>query len=236
MRLTVGPLSPGVYWRRRAAVAAVLVAVLFGFTTCATRNSDASSQSAAAKATASPGPSVTASPRAAQASASAAPVDSASPKAAAPDAVAPGAAAPAETVPDAKGGPAPMCTDHQLELTATLGSKAKTVRSGTMPKLHLIVRNTGATACRRDLGADEQELRVMDGTRRLWSSDDCQPLSGSAVWTLAPGAKRTYTLTWSGKDSTPGCTEVRKRVEPGRYDLVARLSTMMSDRTTFTIV
>jgi hypothetical protein len=236
MRLTVGPLSPGVYWRRRAAVAAVLMAVLFGFTTCATRNSDASSRSAAAKATTSPAPSETAAPRAVQASTSATPVDPAStPTVAAPGAGAPAAAVPDAPVPNAKGA-APMCTDDQLELTATLGSKAKSVRSGTMPKLHLIVRNAGATPCRRDLGADEQELRVMDGTRRLWSSDDCQPLTGSAVWTLAPGAKRTYTLTWSGKDSTPGCTQVRRRLEPGRYDLVARLSTMMSDRTTFTIV
>jgi hypothetical protein len=126
-----------------------------------------------------------------------------------------------------------MCTDDQLDLTAKMQSR--TVEYGTMPKLQLVVRNTGDVACRRDLGANEQELRVMDGTRRVWSSDDCQPLRGSSVWTLAPGAKRTYTLTWSGKDSTPGCTEVRKRVEPGDYDVVARLSELMSERVTFTI-
>ena len=127
-----------------------------------------------------------------------------------------------------------MCTNDQLELTASLTPRA--VPSGTMPKLHLSVRNTSTSACRRDLGANQQELRVMDGTRRLWSSDDCYPLRGSAVWTLAPGAKRTYTLTWAAKDSVPGCAEARKRLEPGRYDLVARVGTLIGERTEFSIV
>jgi hypothetical protein len=56
------------------------------------------------------------------------------------------------------------------------------------------------------------------------------------VWTLAPGAKRTYTLTWAGKDSVPGCAEARKRLEPGRYDLVARVGTLIGERTEFSIV
>jgi hypothetical protein len=104
-----------------------------------------------------------------------------------------------------------------------------------MPRVHLVVRNIGSVTCQRDVGANEQELRVMSGTQRVWSSDDCQPLRGSSVRSLAPGGERVYTLTWSGKDSTPGCTQARKRVQPGQYELVARLGTLMSPRTAFTI-
>jgi hypothetical protein len=105
-----------------------------------------------------------------------------------------------------------------------------------MPRLRLEIRNTGSVACRRDVGADEQELLVMVGTRRIWSSDDCQPLEGKSVRTLAPGEKRVYTITWSGKDSVPGCAQVRTRVEPGRYEVMARLGSLQSERATFTIV
>jgi hypothetical protein len=104
-----------------------------------------------------------------------------------------------------------------------------------MPKLHLTVTNTGQAACRRDVGADAQELRIMDGTRRVWSSDDCEPLHGTSVRTLYPGVPRAYTVTWSGKDSMPGCSAARTRVQPGTYDLVARLGSLTSERTSFRI-
>jgi hypothetical protein len=198
--MTVGPLPPAVYWRRRGAVGAALLAVFLGFTTC-TAGSDAASPAAQ-------GPSLSPSP-------TPTPVPSASPSAL------------AQAQP---GGP---CTDEQLSLTAV--PARSTYRSGTMPRLRLVIQNVGSASCRRDVGADEQELRVMAGTRRVWSSDDCQPLQGTSLRTLAAGEKRTYTLTWSGKDSVPGCGEVRTRVEPGRYEVQARLGSLLSERTAFTI-
>ncbi|HEV7826083.1 MAG TPA: hypothetical protein VGP02_14365 [Mycobacteriales bacterium] len=203
MRMTVGPLPPAVYWRRRAALAAALLAVLLGFTTCTAGGSDASSDQPA--------------PTRAARSASPAPV---TPPPARPTAI-------------AQAKPGGTCTGQQLSLTAAPTRTA--YRSGTMPKLRLVIQNVGSVACQRDLGADEQELRVMAGTRRVWSSDDCQPLQGRSVRTLAPGEKRTYTLTWSGKDSVPGCAEARTRVQPGRYEVVARLGSLQSERTPFTI-
>jgi hypothetical protein len=225
MKMTVGPLPPAVYWRRRAAVGAVLIAILLGFTTCQGGDSGGSSAAARSKSTPSPSSKSTASPTP-SASTSAGPrAGSASPIA---------APAPATPREPAAAGTAPDCADADLRLTASLDRA--TAAYGSMPKVHLTVSNAGSAACRRDVGANAQELRVMAGTRRLWSSDDCQPLRGTSVRTLQPGEKRVYTVTWSGKDSTPGCREARTRVSPGTYQLVARLDSLVSESASFRIV
>jgi hypothetical protein len=225
MKMTVGPLPPVVYWRRRAAIGAVLIAILLGFATCRGGGSDAAQTAGQAKPSASPTVGVTP---------SGAP-SSAAPGAAGPVAPAPreSTSAPATQNAPAAGGTAPDCTDADLRLTASLDRAA--VSYGSMPKVYLTVRNAGSAACRRDVGANAQELRVMDGSRRLWSSDDCQPLRGNSVRTLQPGEKRVYTVTWSGKDSTPGCKQARTRVSPGTYQLLARLDTLVSERVAFRI-
>jgi hypothetical protein len=227
MKLTVGPLPPAVYWRRRAALGAALLAVLLGFTTCVAGGSDAAPTKAAPKQTASSAVPVRSAAPAVAASPSSSPAGSPTPAAAAPAAIAPAPVAPRT------GGGVPRCADADLRLLATLDRTSWP--SGSMPKVHLVVRNIGSVTCQRDLGANEQELRVMAGTRRVWSSDDCQPLRGSSMRSLSPGSERTYTLTWSGKDSTPGCAQTRTRVEPGQYGLLARLGTLVSARTPFSI-
>jgi hypothetical protein len=228
MKMTVGPLPPAVYWRRRAAVGSVLIAILLGFATCQAGGSDptpAASRSTPSpaptrNAAVAPSPSASGSPAPAQAQAPAAGGGSTS-----QDAPAPQNAPAAGAVPD--------CTDTDLRLVGSL--ERGTVAYGSMPKLQLTISNTRSAACRRDVGANAQELRVMDGTRRLWSSDDCQPLRGTSVRTLQPGEKRVYTVTWSGKDSTPGCKDARSRVAPGTYRLIARLDTLVSEPVTFRI-
>jgi hypothetical protein len=228
MKMTVGPLPPAVYWRRRAAVGAVLIAILLGIATCQAGGD--STTSTASRSTPTPTPSPTGSTPSAGTTPSAAPAPSrTAPTRAAAPAPAP---APAPQNAPATGG-TPACADADLQLLASL--ERKNVAYGSMPKLHLTVRNTGSEACRRDVGANAQELLVMDGTRRLWSSDDCQPLRGTSVRTLQPGEKRVYTVTWSGKDSTPGCKAARTRVSPGTYHLMARLDSLASERVSFRI-
>jgi hypothetical protein len=229
--MTVGPLPPAVYWRRRAAVGAALIAILLGFATCQAGGSDATSTASRSKAT--PSPSARTTPAATPTTTpSTTPTRTTSTSAPAPASAPASTTAPAPQNAPATGG-TPDCADADLQLVASL--ERKTVAYGSMPKLHLTVRNTGSAACRRDVGANAQELLVMDGTRRLWSSDDCQPLRGTSVRTLQPGEKRVYTVTWSGKDSTPGCKAARTRVSPGTYHLMARLDSLASERVSFRI-
>jgi hypothetical protein len=226
MKMTVGPLPPAVYWRRRAAVGSVLVAILLGFATCQAGGSDPTS--AASRSTPSPAPTR---------SAVVSPMPSASSSPSAAQVPAAGGGDTAQDAPAPQNAPAtggtPDCTDTDLEVVGSLDRGP--VAYGSMPKLHLAIRNTRSTACRRDVGANAQELRVMDGARRLWSSDDCQPLRGTSVRTLQPGEKLVYTVTWSGKDSTPGCKDARTRVAPGTYQLIARVDTLVSEPVPFRI-
>jgi hypothetical protein len=230
MKMTVGPLPPAVYWRRRAAVGALLMAILLGFATCRSAGSDATP--AASRST--PTPTGSAGPSAAPSTPA---PGSPAPSSPAPARAATGSAPTSPVGPATQNAPAtggiPDCTDAALRVVASLDGSP--VAYGSMPRLHLTVSNAGTVACRRDVGADAQELRVMDGTRRLWSSDDCQPLRGTSVRTLQPGEKRVYTVTWSGKDSTPGCRQARTRVAPGTYQLIARVDTVVSARTSFRI-
>lgn len=119
---------------------------------------------------------------------------------------------------------APLCADSAL--TVTTSTDAATYPVGTSPRLSLIVTNTGPRPCRRDLGGGAVELVVLSGADRIWSSDDCNPSSGSDLVLLAPGKARTTTLSWSGRRSRPGCTGTREQAQPGTYRVTGRAGTL----------
>jgi len=56
------------------------------------------------------------------------------------------------------------------------------------------------------------------------------PLGRRDPQVLAPGATRSFSVTWSGLSSQPRCVGQRTRVGPGTYQLVARVGTLVSRR------
>jgi hypothetical protein len=237
MKATVGPLPPAVYWQRRAALLAALVFILVMFATCALSGSGGAANRNAAIGSSSPSPSAT----------ETGPLQDGTPEHPflnSPDPIAtgsptPSAASPSPQVPASPvSSPSPQvpvrtCVDADLALSAALSAPAW--KAGTMPHMELIVRNTSKVSCTRDLGATQQELRVMQGAARIWSSDDCQPTSGVAQKVLAPGQAQVFKLTWSGKSSVPNCAKPRVQSRAGSYQLFARLGTLLSRPTPFTI-
>ena len=111
---------------------------------------------------------------------------------------------------------------------------ARSYKVGSRPRLSLVVRNTGAVACRRDVGSGALELLVISGSDRIWSSDDCS--NGRAVnpVLLGPGASRAVRLSWSGRRSAPGCPGTRTQTTAGTYRVVARVGTLRREGATFT--
>jgi hypothetical protein len=99
----------------------------------------------------------------------------------------------------------------------------------------LTVQNVSTATCTRDLGAGQQEVLLYAGTTRLWSSNDCYPGGQRNVRPLTPGQRVTFSVTWSGLSSHPGCTGTRSRVRPGSYRLVGRLGTLASRPATLTL-
>ncbi len=214
MRLVVGPLPASVYWRRRALVlgGVALVVALIVYS-CATTG----------KTSATPGGSAT--PVAPPATSTPTPASS-------PTAV----VAPAG-VKSATPGPPPVvdaatCTDGELSVTA-VPAKTTTPR-GTELLIKLLIKNTSQRTCNRDIGPDQQELYVVVGTERVWSSDHCDGPTGSDQRSFPPGHERSYEVIWNGKSSS-SCSSTTKRTPDGpvpaagEYQLLGRVGTDISE-------
>lgn len=115
-----------------------------------------------------------------------------------------------------------LCTRQGLQLTTTVG--APTYPSGAKPILGLTVTNTGSAECTQDVSGSRQVFTVTSaGGRRIWSTSDCFPGTGTDVRTLQPGESLQYNIKWSGTSSQPGCTGDRAVVPAGTYRVTAAL-------------
>lgn len=243
MRLTVGPLPPAVYWRRRAVVlGAGLLFLIVLLYSCngSERNTGA---------TPGPGPSPTAS------AASAAPDPSGSvltPQSGKPPASpGSGGAGPGGTVGGPAGGGtgtteppgapvAPVvddgtCTDAEIQVTAV--ALPTTAQRGTVVTLQLKIKNKSQRTCSRDVGADLQELFIKSGAEKVWSSDTCGTGKGSDVQSFTPGFERLYELGWNGRDTSRCANGLAAGPYPpaGTYQLFARVGTKLSEPVKLTI-
>jgi hypothetical protein len=128
--------------------------------------------------------------------------------------------------------PADMCTDAEISVKAV---PAKTTMvAGTEVQITLLIKNISNRSCSRDVGADQQELRVVFGAEQIWSSDDCDGPTGTDVRTFPPNHERSYNAIWNGKSSST-CSTTAKRTPtgpapvPGEYQLIGRVGTDQSD-------
>jgi hypothetical protein len=238
MRLTVGPLPPAVYWRRRAVVLGAgflfLIVVLWSCSEPGTSGSPAGQD----KATTPPaGAQPTESVLTPQ---SGAPQGSDPPAGAGPAAADPqppaGDSPPAAgTVPDVLPPAAGSCTDAEISVVPV--PAVKSIRKGATVELQLKIRNTSNRTCNRDLGADLQELFVKVGAEKVWSSDTCGTAKGSSVVSLQPNVDHTYRADWNGnKDSKCANGLATGPVAaPGEYQVFGRLGTKHSDPVQLTV-
>jgi hypothetical protein len=216
MRLTVGPLPAAVYWRRRAVVliglAMVVLVVAYscggGDPTAEGPPSPSGSASASGAATRTPG-------------SSSAPSRPGTPTS---------TTRPAFTLP--AGGATGPCTDAEMAVTAAAADAS--VQRRRPVEVTIRIRNVSRRTCARDVGADVQELRILDGGTVIWSSDDCSPNKGRDVRSFPANREVSFTLTWTGRRSRTGagsvtCLDAAPAPEPAVYQLVARLDGKLSD-------
>jgi hypothetical protein len=229
MRLTVGPLPPAVYWRRRAVVlGSVLAFVLLLTYSCSGRsgadNRDKQAKETTSSAPAGSPPSATATPG--------------------PSVLAPTGPEPSFTPPvygsvespgdggagSASGTP---CVDSEIAVSPTMEVQA--VQQGTPVKFFIKIKNVSSRTCVRDVGSQMQELYVQQGGGKQWSSDLCENRGRTAdVVAFPAGHERSYSLTWDGKANAQGCAN-QPWLAKGTYQLVARVGTKISDPITFAI-
>lgn len=239
MRLTVGPLPPAVYWRRRAIVlGAVLVALFLVAQACMSASASSEGRSGGEAP-----PSGTPPPVAGQSSA---PPESpaGSPPAGQPVGQPddepggeddPEPVDPAEAPdPPAEGG----CADQDMLITAV--ADPDSFSQGDAARFTIRIRNDSAESCRRDIGGDRRELylRRGSGASKVWSSRECGAPTGTDVLELPPAFEREHYLVWNGRasDSCDDAGEAAGELVPaGEYELVARLGTAYSDPLPVTI-
>lgn len=127
-----------------------------------------------------------------------------------------------------------ICSDAAISVVATTGSPTFPV--GSQPLLGLTVTNVGSVPCVRDLSGPLQVFTVHTAQgKRVWSTADCFPGTGTDVRMLAPGGTVSYTIRWSGTNSQPGCTGQRTAVPAGNYTLTAAVGTATSKPKAFSI-
>ncbi|MEV6519395.1 hypothetical protein AB0M37_26820 [Micromonospora chalcea] len=239
MRLTVGPLPPAVYWRRRAVVlgAGLLFLIVLLYSCTGTdRNTGApgTDPSPTGSAGAEPGPSGSV--------------------------LTPQSGSPSPTPGDVGGGGAntgggnnngggtgnggangqPVsddgtCTDSELLVTPV--AAPATAQRGTVVTLRLKVKNVSNRTCNRDVGADLQELYLKAGAEKIWSSDTCGTGKGSDVQTFTPNFERSYELGWNGRVDNR-CANGLANGEfaaIGAYQVFARVGTKISEPVKLTI-
>lgn len=236
MRLTVGPLPPAVYWRRRAvvlgAVFLFLVVVFYSSWSSseepANKNASGQEQSSGGSAADSETPVGTEQPDP--------PGDSGDAGGAAPPHSEPSEAADVDDPPPA----APVsddgtCADDEISVTAV--AQPVSVGQGGAVDLQLKIKNNSDRTCSRDVGADLQELFLKAGAAKIWSSDSCGTAEGSDVQSFTPSSERSYRVTWNGNDDTrcQGGVAIGPEAPPGTYLVVARVGTKHSEPVELTV-
>ncbi len=213
-----GPLSPEIYWRRRAlaiGVAVVLIAVVVAIVVAVMSGSAGANTSNAAKKPAQSAQA--ANPEVKTQVEPPAGVD---------------AGQPPET-PTAAVQPPPVlnagddCPDSTLAVKGLTNAPQYAI--GDQPKFVMVVTNIGLVACKRDVGAAVLAAYVYSlDNKRLWSNLDCAPSNETLVKTFAPGEQVTTAVTWTGMGSAPHCPLPRPAIGPGTYNLVVQLGNLRS--------
>lgn len=230
----LGDLPPSVYWRRRLALLASVIALIALLVlTVRVLSSGGSEPSAGAGAGSTTAPAVhptthshtpshPVSPRSTKPASTA---STTSGSAVSPKSSGTGSAS--SSAPPAK------CTPSQLALSA--GSNESSYDVGQQPVLSIIVKNTSSEACVQDLADPQVILRVYNGESRVWGSHDCKIEPGTNDQTLMPGRAVRVSIVWSGLSSQPNNCANRQRVGAGTYTLYASLSGREGTAAQFTI-
>ncbi|MGC4798817.1 hypothetical protein ACLQ3H_32485 [Micromonospora saelicesensis] len=236
MRLTVGPLPPAVYWRRRAVVLGagfLFLIVLLYSCTGSGRSGDkepkaGGSPSATSAATSGPdGPVLTPQTGGPSSSASA---DS--------GATSPSPAITSNTPPlgvAAGSEDDGTCTDGEISVISS--ASPTSVQRGAVVQLQLRIKNTSDRTCSRNVGADVQEIFIKAGAEKVWSSDTCGKVQGSDVVSFTPNIERSYQVPWNGRDTSrcDGALAGGPFPPVGSYQVFARVGTKLSDPVKLTV-
>lgn len=235
----MGPLPAQEYWRRRLIVLLGLLLVIGFFLWLLFGRGGG--ESAAPQPAQTPQSSASAGQPSAlpESSAPVVPV-SPDPAPSTPDVSEPPAPTPSTTSPSNPPSPDPsasaalvLCADADISVEAS--SDAATYAQGINPRLTLTVTNTGSVPCQRDVGSAVNELKIVSGSARVWSTNDCKKERVNKLYTLAPKDFWAATVSWSRTTSSPGCPSATNAAGPGTYQVIGTNGGLESQPNTFVL-
>lgn len=246
MRLTVGPLPPAVYWRRRAVVlGAVLLFLVVVVYSCS--NAGGSGRKGGADGSPTPPAGTTPSGSVLTPETGAPPAGGGEPVEGEPGGEQPSDGEPIEgepvgdagdvgTVPAEPPAAGPeVCTDEEMLVTPVPSQSSMKV--GVTIEIKLKIKNVSGRTCTRDVGASAQEVYLRLGGEKVWSSDTCGTAQGSDPRSFPPGIEHEYRVAWNGKKSTDceGGVASGPNAPAGGYQFFGRLGTKLSEPVKLTI-
>ncbi|MFJ3379607.1 hypothetical protein ACIPJ2_04310 [Curtobacterium sp. NPDC090217] len=198
-RHPVGPQKPGVYWRRRATVAGVILLIVVVIVLIVVGRGNGASSAAAPSASPSSSPAASSSSSSSSSSSASASSPSASASASAPASAADGS----------------TCSKDQITLKPVLDKSAYGPTED--PKIAMSIENTGSNSCHMDLGSSQQVLTISSGEEQYWSSKDCQTGGTNQDVTIKAGQTLTTpAIAWDRtRSSTSTCDASRPSVTGG---------------------
>jgi hypothetical protein len=229
-----GQHPASVYWRRRLVTLAglavlVVLLVLTAHTLFASKAGEPAATGTTGTTASSTPPPNSETPPAPTSTAT----DSATPRSTPPGSSTTAPAPPGSTPSGSHTAALPNCVAAQRSIQAVPAQPSYTV--GSEPVLALRVTNTGSQPCIQDVADQQIVLLVYNGASRVWGSHDCVVTPGTDLRTLLPNQPASFSVTWTGLSSQPGCQGQRQRVGAGTYTLYASLSNQNGTAATFEI-
>ncbi len=76
---------------------------------------------------------------------------------------------------------------------------------------------TDSAACTFEVSSQSVVVRIMHGTTRIWSTQDCPVAITDQVVTVGPHTPAIVRLIWGGRTSSPNCPARASYAKPGTY-------------------
>lgn len=132
--------------------------------------------------------------------------------------------------PGGAGNPAPLQAGSTMPncapatVSVTLTSVSNSYSPGETPAFQLHATNSGAVACKIDVGPRSAVFTITaSDNHHVWASDDC-PSGGPYPVQVPAHSSTTFTLRWDGKTSSPDCASPKgQQAGPGTYLVQAKL-------------
>jgi hypothetical protein len=123
------------------------------------------------------------------------------------------------------------CSRDQLDVTAE--TDADKYAAGTLPRLTVVVSNTGATACTLTESPRTRSWTIVSGPDQVWTTAGCPAPATAQSRTLAPGKSVRRTIVWNRHRSGKKCTTSTVEAAPGTYQLTVTVNGLTSGTAVF---